>query len=1030
MKSLAKNKKKEVSTIAVIDGDKILLGKRSDNGLWTNPGGHVDEGEHPDDAAVRELKEEAGLTGKPKHVVSEDVTSYTGKKMKIHAYVINHDGKQKPSSKNDPDREVKEWKWISTRDGLPEDIKENLHSPKNVVLRHLGLIKGLSSTGEGSRGGVVVGHTSGGDPIYQSAKKRKPGKLTADDQWSIHSSMHSRDGEKGEHGYTCDHCGKNVKNLVMMNHPNHGIVTVGEDCAEALAEGSAQTRLTEHFENKKKESREKKKTEKKNIKLKAEARKEFDKIVARAVDRYEYRGPNSAGVLPRHAIHDEAEKILREKQYFERVEGHGSLSMFPLRFTAELNDSLKQMEKEQVKFLRELDLGERKKSFLYIDLKKGMGGFKYIRKFKRGSKWVYVYKEPDQHARHISEEAIEHIRQLAELGDEHARRMHDGIEEISKDKLSSLRELADLGDKDAHKHLKEHFGIDRKQEKLEEQLAPAQFAPRDKIYDELPTEKRERALRAIYDAADQAVFGHLRQHMNSEFARRMPGGLEEYKKSVARSIENEKSLGGMLEKLHEALKPMDAAHAGLRSSNSSVQSAGSYGNHAYNTAIQKLVVAQLLPREYAEEHKRTANDDTHKVLGLGEVERKKREREEQERREMAELGNSMAYHMASIGSGRVDRQKVIELDRAIKHVFGKSLKKEEWPYHFEGTGLKTKITSLRVSSSGFEVSMQVYDKDGNPMMEDWSRSFSKGEDGRPHIYNSIMRVDPASRGGVQIGNLINQGQRKLMKSMPNGGTVGVTAALGVGGYNWANQGFSFERRGELEQYRDNFERFLADKGIHLTKEDLKKFTQPVHFAAFTDGKKYLKTIDSPIRLSPQQIQSKSLSGVEGEHPLTQEEISSGKSRRMLVHLGKLFLLGRSWKGIWDSKKENAATKYADRYYDLRDKASKLLEPEYLDIQQRARSGARSQPVERPAPVPRSSVAGVSSGESQRLIQWWTRGPSVPGKPSPRIRITPKRLRRLQRMPDNELRHFHDNANITSSARSQVKELLRGRGISV
>lgn len=52
------------ASAAILDGDRLLLTRRSDNGEWCMPGGAVDAGETPAEAAVREVFEETGLTVK------------------------------------------------------------------------------------------------------------------------------------------------------------------------------------------------------------------------------------------------------------------------------------------------------------------------------------------------------------------------------------------------------------------------------------------------------------------------------------------------------------------------------------------------------------------------------------------------------------------------------------------------------------------------------------------------------------------------------------------------------------------------------------------------------------------------------------------------------------------------------------------------------------------------------------------------------------------------------------------------------
>lgn len=59
----------------VLDADgRVLLGRRSDTGSWGLPGGIIDPGEEPADAAVREIYEETGVTAVPEALVAVSVS--------------------------------------------------------------------------------------------------------------------------------------------------------------------------------------------------------------------------------------------------------------------------------------------------------------------------------------------------------------------------------------------------------------------------------------------------------------------------------------------------------------------------------------------------------------------------------------------------------------------------------------------------------------------------------------------------------------------------------------------------------------------------------------------------------------------------------------------------------------------------------------------------------------------------------------------------------------------------------------------
>jgi 8-oxo-dGTP pyrophosphatase MutT (NUDIX family) len=68
-----------VSKVIIFDKGKVLLLKRSDSLVtkespwtWDLPGGHIDDGEHPVEAARREVKEEVDLELRDIHYIGKD----------------------------------------------------------------------------------------------------------------------------------------------------------------------------------------------------------------------------------------------------------------------------------------------------------------------------------------------------------------------------------------------------------------------------------------------------------------------------------------------------------------------------------------------------------------------------------------------------------------------------------------------------------------------------------------------------------------------------------------------------------------------------------------------------------------------------------------------------------------------------------------------------------------------------------------------------------------------------------------------
>jgi 8-oxo-dGTP pyrophosphatase MutT (NUDIX family) len=739
--SKSKAELKEVATILVRDGNKILMGKRSDNGKWTTPGGHLEPGEDKIEGALRELKEEAGISADKKelkHLTSENVTTFTGKKMKIHAFVVDMD-KPKTSSKNDPDEEVKKWEWINTAGGLPKDVASNLHSPKNVALRQVGLQKGMIFTLDQIFGDIWK-------PVFEHVEKLQ-------------------DEKKGN--------------------------------TDGLTKSVGQARA----------------------------------------------------------------------------------------------------------------------------------GHKYLRRYRRGDRWMYVYHEGEGPGRQLHPEAHEALKRLAEAGHADSRALIESTQDHNEHHLQALRALADTGHEESKQHLK-NLGINREQEKLEEAVVPAavrQVDPVDK--DESASGKagrlRQKALESL-----KAELDHMQRYATSPLPRAVLAAITPAK--FAEAMDGKNSIRQILNTVHEQMQKIDRAQGTMRSERGEINDAGGVGNKIYNDFIKRAEADELLPAGFKDIHQRKKGEEFNvpEIKRMQEIaEKKKREKEEAERRSLAEVHGSMAHHMNSLMERPLPVSEVKAVHKAFKEIFGKNLRKEDWPYDFSEHGYKVKIAEVSHSSNRVTMSFKVTDREGNVVTRQWSRSFSK-RGSVVDIHNDYLSVDHGARGGDKpLGSLINKSQIEFLKKVaPRNGQISVYAALDVGGYNWANQGFAFESDHDVRNYQSSFKRYLQGHGINLTDAELRHFTLPCHFAAFDTGKVITRS-SGTIQLSQKQKETGTLNGKPGGPALTAAERSSGKTTRIACHLGKDFMLGKSWNGIFkasDAKDTNEAYKYFMNYDRLRNSAWKTF----------------------------------------------------------------------------------------------------------
>ncbi|WP_121822360.1 NUDIX hydrolase [Halostella salina] len=127
------------ATTYVVESGATVLHEHDRIGKWLPPGGHVDRGEVPHEAAVREVREETGLAvslrtetddigsptveslPQPEHMLLADVNFHGGEVGHQHIdHVFYAEADSRDLSPADGEEDASAWEWFT-----PADLRNN-----------------------------------------------------------------------------------------------------------------------------------------------------------------------------------------------------------------------------------------------------------------------------------------------------------------------------------------------------------------------------------------------------------------------------------------------------------------------------------------------------------------------------------------------------------------------------------------------------------------------------------------------------------------------------------------------------------------------------------------------------------------------------------------------------------------------------------------------------------------------------------------------------------------------------------------